>query len=231
VSREPSGPRLRHLAIVCRDLDASVDALAHELGLHPPFRDDPLAGDWGVANAIFALGDRFLEAMAPVWPDTAAARHLQRRGGDSGYMVMFQVPDVIAARARARDRDVRLVWEHDGPDMSGTHLHPADMEGGAIVALDQSTPPESWRWAGPDWVGGAGTGAPAEIRSATVAVPDPARTAARWASVLGVDPVPDVRFVAGDAGLCEIELALPDAVRAGRDAVEIGGVRFVLRPA
>ena len=55
--------------------------------------------------------------------------------------------------------------------------------------------------------------------------------AARWEEVLGVERVPDVRFTGGDAGLCEIEVAVPDAVRAGRDAVRIGGVRFALRPA
>ena len=113
--------------------------------------------------------------------------------------------------------------------MAGTHLHPGDVPG-AIVALDASVPPAAWRWAGPGWTGRAGVGAPGEIVSATVSVADPAWAATRWAEVLGVRAVPRVRFVAGDQGLCEIELALPEAIRAGRTEVRVGGVRFALTP-
>jgi hypothetical protein len=221
--------RLRHLALVTSDLERVAIELQRELGLKTPFVDDPLAADWGVGNAVFALGDQFLEVMAPTRPGTAAGRHLERRGGDAGYMIMFQVDDVHRARARARAAGVRLVWQLDLLDMSGTHLHPADVPG-AIVALDAARPPGSWRWAGPEWTGRAGRGAPGAILGATVSVPDPAAVARRWAQVLGEDP-PGVRFLEGDAGLSEITVAVPGGVRAGRDAVTIGGVRFVLRPA
>jgi catechol 2,3-dioxygenase-like lactoylglutathione lyase family enzyme len=229
VSGRPALPRLRHLALVADDLETTSAALREALGLGVPYTEDPLAPQWGVRNAVFALGDQFLEVISPLSDDAPAARHLKRRRGDGGYMVMFQVPDVAAARARARAEGVRIVWEHDGPDMSGTHLHPADLPG-AIVSLDASTPPQAWRWAGPGWVGRAGEGATGAVLSATVAVVDPAGVAARWAQVLGVGAVPDVRFLAGEEGLSGIELALPDQVRAGRDEVRIGGVRFALRP-
>lgn len=226
MSAAPALPRLRHLALVAGDLEATSVALRRALGLGVPYTEDPLAPQWGVRNAVFALGDQFLEVISPLADDTPAARHLERRGG-GGYMVMFQVPDVDGARGRARAEGVRIVWEHDGPDMSGTHLHPGDMTG-AIVSLDASIPPQAWRWAGPDWIGGAGEGAPGAILSATLAVADPSVAAARWAGVLGVDAVPDVHFVAGGAGLSEIAVALPEPVRAGRDEVRVGGLRFTL---
>ena len=227
MSASPPLPRLRHLALVASDLEATAAVLRPGLGLGPPYTEDPLAPQWGVRNAVFALGDRFLEVISPAADDTPAARHLARRGGASGYMVMFQVPDVLTARARARALGVGIVWEHDGPDMCGTHLHPGDLPG-AIVTLDASAPPEAWRWAGPDWVGQAGRGARGEIRSATVAVADPDDAARRWCAVLGVDRVPDIRFVSGDEGLCEITVALPESVRAGRDQLRVGGLRIVL---
>ena len=34
---------------------------------------------------------------------------------------------------------MRVVWQIDLPDISGTHLHPADI-GGAIVSIDRSEP-------------------------------------------------------------------------------------------
>jgi hypothetical protein len=143
-------------------------------------------------------------------------------------MVIFQLADLEAARERAAEQGIRAVWEIDLDDISATHLHPADT-GGAIVSLDRPDPPESWRWAGPDWIAKAGAGAPGELRGVTIAVPDPKATATRWGGVLGADAEScGVSFVPGDGGLTEISVALPDAVRRGREAVEIGGVRFAL---
>src|SRR3954452_13848603 len=105
-------------------------------------------------------------------------------------MLICQLDDLEAARARAAELGVRVVWSVDLPDISGTHLHPADMRG-AIVSLDRADPPGSWRWGGPDWTEKAGTGAPGRLVGMTVAVGDPPSTASRWGELLGVQPVDD----------------------------------------
>src|SRR5262249_60723920 len=94
-----------------------------------------------------ALGDCFLEVVSPARADTAAGRYLDRHGGDGGYMVIFDLEDLDGARERVRESGIRVVWQIDLPDISGTHLHPADMRG-AIVSLDRSRPYGSWRWGG-----------------------------------------------------------------------------------
>jgi hypothetical protein len=219
--------RLRQSVLVARDVDAVAGSLRGELGLGAPFDGDPYVRAFGLENRVFALGDQFLEVVSPVAEGTPAGRRLERLGGDGGYMLLFQVDDLAAARKRAARAGVRVAWSLDLPEISGMHLHPADL-GGTIVSLDRPEPPESWHWAGPDWTGGAGTGAPGRLLGVTVAVPDPAATAARWAEVIGADPVPGVTFVAGDRGLLEVAVEVPAAVRGGRDGVEIGGVRFSL---
>jgi hypothetical protein len=142
---------------------------------------------------------------------------------------------------------VRAVWQIDLPDISGTHLHPADMRG-AIVSLDRSEPYGTWRWGGPQWTERTGTGAPGRLAGVTLAVSDPEAVAARWGAVLGV-PVSDggsalagngdgpllhldggeVRFERAASepaeGLVEIALELPYQLPGGREAVELGGVR------
>jgi hypothetical protein len=143
-------------------------------------------------------------------------------------MVIFQFADLDAARARAAALGVRTVWQLDLPDISGTHLHPADT-GGAIVSLDRADPPGSWRWGGPDWTGKAGNGAPGAIRGMTIEVADPPSTATRWGEFLGADPreLEDsyVAFEAGDADrIVEIEVHVPGR----QETIEIGGVRFKL---
>jgi len=240
VSDAPPAARLRQAVLVAADLDAAVESLRAELGLGEPFADPGVAA-FGLRNAVFSLGDCFLEVVSPVEPGTAAGRHLERLGGDGGYMVMFQVADTDAARRRVERAGIRVVWRIDLPDISGTHLHPSDV-GGAIVSLDTPRPLASWRWGGPDWTGRAGAGAPGRLDGVTIAVEDPAATAERWAGALGVgvsgdggtEPALDggqVAFAPADAGpqgLVEIDVALPAEVRRGRDTVELCGVRFRL---
>lgn len=178
--------------LASRDLDAAVARLRSQLGLREPF-DDPAVSHFGLRNAVFAIGDTFLEVVSPVRADTAAGRWLDRRGGDCGYMAMFQVDDAVAARQRARELGVREVFEVELDDITEAHLHPADI-GGAIVSVSQPEPPESWRWAGPGW---DQRSVPGRVGGITVAVSDPAATRKRWDAVIGATP--GVEFVADRA--------------------------------
>src|SRR3982751_6792260 len=92
--------RIRQIVFVVRDLAASSRRLAELLALDPPVRD-PRVAEFGIDNAVFALGDQFIELVSPVRPGTAAGRHLDRRG-EGGYMLILQTADFDAARARAR---------------------------------------------------------------------------------------------------------------------------------
>jgi hypothetical protein len=180
--------RLRQAVLVAQDLEPVAAALRTALDLGEPFRD-PGVGEFGLTNTVFAVGDCFLEVISPTRPDTAAGRYLTRHGGDGGYMVIFDLEDLDGARSRALGLGVRVVWQLDLPDISGTHLHPADMRG-AIVSLDQSRPYGSWRWGGPRWTAQIGPRGPGRLAGITVAVADPQAVAARWSEVLGV-PVQD----------------------------------------
>src|SRR5947207_8703468 len=183
--------RLRQAVLVARELERAAGELQAALGLPEPFRD-PGVGMFGLANTVFAVGDCFLEIVSPVQPDTAAGRYLERHGGDGGYMVMFDLEDLDGARRRVEQAGVRVVWQIDLPDISGTHLHPADTRG-AIVSLDQPRPPGSWRWGGPGW---EQRSAPGGVRGATIAVRDPGAVGARWGEILGANPAEaGIRFV------------------------------------
>jgi len=211
--------RLRQAVLAARDLDSVAGRLREELELGEPFAD-PGVGYFGLRNAVFALGDTFLEVVSPMQPDTAAGRLLERRGGDCGYMVMFQVDSLPEARERAGALGVREVFEVALDDMAEVHLHPADMRG-AIVSLSSPQPPDSWRWGGPGWDSRA---APLRVAGATVAAADPQSVAARWSTVLG-GPA-GVAFAPDDSerGLVEVTLEGPS-----RNPILVGGVRFVFK--
>jgi hypothetical protein len=245
VEERRSRVRLRQAVIAAAELEPVAGALRSALDLGEPFRD-PGVAEFGLENVVFAIGDCFLEVISPKQPGTAAGRWLARHGGDGGYMVLFDIEELEGARERAERLGVRVVWRIDLPDISGTHLHPADMRG-AIVSLDSSDPYGTWRWGGPRWTGQVGEGAPGRLAGITVAVEDPAAVAARWGEVLGV-PVsggerPTLGLDGGEVafkqaaserreGIAEFAVELAPQLRGDRETVDVGGVRLrLLEPA
>jgi hypothetical protein len=225
--------RLRQVVLITSDLPTVAAQVEKQLGVHDPYVD-PGVGDFGLENRVYEVGDCFLEVLTPITDGTAGGRHLERHGGDSGYMAIFQVDDRDAPRRRAEELGVRVVWQADLDDISGTHLHPADT-GGAIVSLDWADPWESWRWAGPRWTGGAPDDREdGGIAGITVAAVDPAKMAARWAEVLGTDAT-GTTVELRDAGQQITFVAAPDAKHEGITGCQlsrpvephvIGGVTF-----
>ncbi len=213
--------RIRQAVLAARELEPVAGRIREALSLGEPF-SDPGVGHFGLHNAVFALGDTFLEVVSPVRPDTSAGRLLDRRHGDCGYMVMFQVDDLAAARARAGSAGVREVFEVSLPDIEEVHLHPADMRG-AIVSLSSPQPAGAWRWGGPDWEQRA---AEVRVTGVKIAVSDPEVASARWREVIGSPP--GVAFVADHAnpGLVEVTVA---GGRQSREPIEIGSARIVWR--
>jgi glyoxalase-like protein len=233
---------LRQVAVVAHDCGQVAGELRQAFGWPVPFHD-PGVGQFGLTNAVFAVGDTFIEVVAPIQPDTTAGRYLERRGGDGGYMAIFQLQDLAAARRRLAGLGVRVVWTADLPDIAGTHLHPKDVPG-AIVSLDWAEPAQSWRWAGPSWTGQAPEHAPGGVTGLTIEVRDPAAAAQRWAAVLGITSdgitsdgdtavveLPDagqwLRFGPARAGHGEGITAVTIAGLPGGGPREISGVSFI----
>jgi hypothetical protein len=244
---------VRQVALVARELEPVVADLCAVLGIEVGFRD-PGVAEFGLRNAVMPVGTTFLEVVSPVRSDATAARFLDRRGGDGGYMVIVQTADLDADRRRLASLGVRIVWQVTLDDIATVHLHPRDV-GGAIVSLDQPSPPASWRWGGPDWQSKAHTEVVRGITGVTIEAIDPAGRAARWASVLGLaspneadgDALAlgldrgEIRFVRSSRadGIAAVRLDVVDAARALATArsrglrtegprVWIGGVRFDL---
>jgi len=238
---------LLQITLVVRDLAATEAAFTNALGLEVAFHD-PSVDLWGLENIVLPMGTTFIEILSPKRADTPGGRHLDRQGGDGGYMVILQSRDLTPWRERIQDLGLRIAFEETstdeehGQNWSGIHLHPRDT-GGMMISLDQPDPPDSWAGAGPVWrehirqdvVDGL---AGIELRS-----PDPDALARRWAEVLERELEEDqgrlhlkldrgvIGFVAAGPdepeGLCAIELHASDRARAG-ERMPLGGVEFRL---
>ena len=189
--------------MVAADLDAAEARITDELGVELCFRD-PGVATFGLRNALFPIGDQFLEVVSPTRDGTTAGRQLAKRGGDSGYMVILEVDDLDTMRRRFDERRARIVFEAVTDGIVGLHLHPADV-GGAILSVDRADTGGEWPWAGPSWRDHIRTDTVDAVDSVTVAARDPSAMAARWGDVLGQTVVDDaialadggvIRFVA-----------------------------------
>jgi hypothetical protein len=199
--------RLRQVALAAWDLEAAKRDLEAS-GLRDPFRD-PGVKEFGLDNAVFPVGDTFLEVVSPITENTTAGRYLERRGKSPvGYMVIVQVDDLDATRTRAEDLGIRTVWSVDLDDIRASHLHPRDLA--AITSVDQPVDPASWRWGGPAWEERAVAG---RVDAVEVAGADPevwARLLDRPVhdGVLTFDDGSAIRFVDGPLGVAGVDLTV-----------------------
>jgi hypothetical protein len=215
--------RLRQIALVAADLDAVSADITAILGLGKAYAD-PGVGKYGLRNQVWPIGDTFLEVVSPMRKGTTAGRLLGKRGGDGGYMAIFQTKDMAAARARVAAQGVRVVDQTDRDGAAFTHLHPKDVPG-AIVSIDAMVPPERWEWGGPDWKRNVRDDVSTMIKGAKIRCEDPDFVSERWAAVLGHPRQPladgwrigvdggELRFVAADGhadGLAAFALEVRD---------------------
>lgn len=231
--------RMRQICLVARDLAPVVEDLCAVFGLEVCHRD-PAVARWGLENALLPVGNGFLEVVAPVRPDTAAGRYLDRRAGDGGYMVILQTQDLDVYRRRIAALGIRRIAEPDYGDYVGMQLHPRDT-GGAILSIDWNAgdpgdPAGPWHPAGPDWQRARRSDRVSAMVAAELQADDPMRLARRWSEILdrplgqSGDGVPvlrlddaELRFVpASDGrgeGLGGLDLAVRDraAILAAAD--------------
>lgn len=210
---------------MARELEPVVDQLCATFGLTVCFRD-PGVGEFGLHNALMTVGDQLLEVVSPTREGTTAGRLLDRRGGDGGYMVLFEVDDLDERAARLAERDVRVVWRIDLADIRARHLHPRDV-GGAIVSVDQPVPNSAWRWAGPGWRPHQNTGVVTGIAGVTISAHDPAAMRHRWTELGLAHSVQFQPAGPRGEGVDVIELVATERRDAGLEHL-IGGVTYRL---
>lgn len=185
--------RLRQIAVVAADLRKTAVDIGSVLGLEACFTD-PGVKRFGLKNTLWPIGNQFLEVVTPITEGTAAGRYRQRRGGDTGYMVITQVDDVARRRARAAELGIRVAFDLTFPDEGhdGIQLHPADT-GGSFFEMDQMLMEGGdeeggpWYPAGRNWKPYVRTDLVSGISAAELQSPDPQALAQRWADMAEID--------------------------------------------
>jgi hypothetical protein len=208
--------RLRQIAFAANDLATAEQALSAALNVRLCYRD-PNIGVFGLRNALYPVGDQFLEIVSPVEPDTTAGRLLDKRGGDCGYMALFQTAALGPVEERIASAGIRIVFDAAGDGIRGLHLHPKDVPG-AIVSVDAADEPAEWPWAGPNWRDHVATTTVRSIVGMDVAVPDPSGASTTWGQVLGIEPTDECLHI--DDGIVRFVEPHPGESREGITAID-----------
>jgi len=182
---------LRQLCLVASELQPVVTQLTDVFDIEVCYTD-PAVEKFGLENALLPIGTNFIEVVAPVRADTAAGRHLQRRGGDGGYMVITHIDSLSAfeaIRSRALADDIRIAYETTEDDWKLCQLHPGDMQCCFLEIEwdEQQDPTGHWHPAGGSgWRQAVNSAVTTELLGAGLQCNDPSATSKLWSNITGV---------------------------------------------
>ena len=129
---------LDHVAIVVKDLDATVALYTETLGFSRVYRE--IVADQGVEAVGLRTGDAVIELLRPLSEDSPIAKF---RGDAAARLhhTAYRVDDLPAELARLKSAGVRLIDEEPRPGAHGNSiafLHPKST-GGVLIELCQRT--------------------------------------------------------------------------------------------
>lgn len=131
--------RVDHVALAVSDLDASIAHYQRVWGLTLAHRE--VVPEQGVEEAMFRLGDTYLQLVAPLSLDTPVGRFIERRG-EGLHHVAYEVEGIEAALASAREHELVLVDQEPRRGSRNTRVafvHPRTNHG-VLVELVEIPP-------------------------------------------------------------------------------------------
>jgi methylmalonyl-CoA/ethylmalonyl-CoA epimerase len=128
--------KIDHIAIVVKDLDATIALYTQTLGFAPVYRET--IADQGVEAVGLEAGDSIIELLRPLDPESPIA--LFRGDADTKlHHTAYRVDDIETALADYKAKGVRLIDERPRKGAHGNliaFLHPKST-GGVLIELCQ----------------------------------------------------------------------------------------------
>lgn len=128
--------QIDHVALAVSDLDESLAHLNEVWGLKKANRE--LVEEQGVEEAMLAIGDSYLQLVAPASEDSRLMRFIERRG-EGLHHIAFRVDDIVATLHHLKTKGVELIDESPRAGGGGSliaFVHPRS-QNGLLIELVQ----------------------------------------------------------------------------------------------
>lgn len=130
--------RIDHVGLAVRDLDDAIAFYGRTFGLRVVHEE--VNEEQGVREAMLAIGDSdsYLQLLAPLRPDSAIGKFLDRTG-EGVQQVAYRVDDIDAVSAALRKRGLRLLYHEAKRGTAGSRVnfvHPKDAMGVLIELVE-----------------------------------------------------------------------------------------------
>jgi len=128
--------RIDHVGIAVPDLDAAIDFYSNVFGMRCAHTETN--EEQGVREAMMAVGDGAdrLQLLAPLRPDSAIAKFLDR-SGPGLQQLAYTVADIDQTSAALRAHGLRLLYDEPKRGTANSRInfvHPKDA-GGVLIEL------------------------------------------------------------------------------------------------
>lgn len=136
--------KVHHVAVVVRDLEASLGFWRDTLGLAVE-TVQPIPSD-RVTIAFLPVGESKMELVQPMDDTTGVARFLANKG-QGFHHICFEVSDLPATLLQLAQAGVQLIDAAPRPGAEGpvAFLHPSSC-GGVLVELIEAPGGPAWTW-------------------------------------------------------------------------------------
>src|ERR1051326_846432 len=128
--------RVDHVAIAVADLEASIQHYQRVWGLTLAHRE--VLVSQGGEEAMFRIGDTYLQLVAPLAADTPVGRFLERRG-EGLHHIAYEVEHIENALAEAAAHELPLVDTEPRDGSRNTRiafLRPKGNQGGLLELVE-----------------------------------------------------------------------------------------------
>jgi len=128
--------RVDHVGIAVRDLDAAIAFYTRAFGVTVAHRE--IVEEQGVEEAMFRVGESWIQLLRPLALDTPVGKYIERRG-EGVHHVGYGVSDLKATLEHLKEEGLDLIDPEPRPGSRGTmvaFVHPRSV-GGVLVELVQ----------------------------------------------------------------------------------------------
>jgi methylmalonyl-CoA/ethylmalonyl-CoA epimerase len=130
--------KIEHIALAVSDLEESIRLYTEVWGLELEHRE--VVEDQGVEEAMFRVGDSYVQLLAPLSSETTVGKFIAKRG-EGLHHIAYEVADLDAALASLAAAGARLIDEKPRRGSRGTRVafvHPAGNRGVLVELVERA---------------------------------------------------------------------------------------------